>query len=492
MTSGVTSRSTGEQSHTELATIFLAAAVEHYVNPALDLQDRIAFVMPRSIMTAKHHEPVRQGKYAAVFNIAEIWDLVGVSPLFNVPSCVVIARPGEKARPTETKQGLQLAGKLKAKDVAIEEAQKTLTTTYVEYQLSFLGKRSTWIVVGQEKGTASAATQQQHYVTKFRQGAVLYPQTLFVVKPQSGGSNRAAKTVLVKTDPDATKSAKVLLDAKVNHVVETSNLFFTAAADHILPYALSPSPWVVVLPVVCDPGTKPFAPGDSHTLRKEGRVNTAEWLDWAQEQWEKARKKDDNTPLHERLDFAMQLSCQATTKKYVTVYTAAGMRTVACVIDTTELSLPFVARDRTYTASFSTRDEADYLAAMLNSDYAADYIAEWINRGLFGKRDINKRILDVPWPPFDPTDPLHLELVSLSAALAAEAKNLVAGLPPTTAGHERKWVRNRLDTGKLARVEELVTQISGSGVGKVVTPDVILPAAKELLQGATMSLRKKP
>ena len=484
--SGVASRATGEQSHTELATIFLAAAAEHYVNLSLPLKDRIGFVMPRSVMTAKHHEPIRQGKYAAAFNITEIWDLADVTPLFNIPSCVIIARPGEKPRPTEIKNGLQLQGKLRGKDLPVAQAEQSVAATKVQYALSYLGKRSTWAVAGQGKGTAAAATQHQHYVTKFRQGAVLYPQTLFVVKPQSGIVNRTAKSVLVKTDPDATESAKVLAKAKVNHVVETTNLFFTAAADHIVPYALTPSPWVVVLPVISDPGTKTFRPVDSDTLRKAGRVKTAEWLDWAQKQWEKARKKDEKTPLHERLDFATQLSCQAATKRYVTIYTAAGMRTVACVIDTKQLSLPFVARDRTYVASFATRDEADYLTAMLNSDYAADYIGEWINRGLFGKRDINKRILDVPWPPFDAHDVMHAELVAVSAALALEAAKLVANVPSTTAGLERKWVRSNLDAGKLARAEELVAEISGSGVGKIVTPSVTLPAAKELLKGATM------
>ena len=39
---------------------------------------------------------------------------------------------------------------------------------------------------------------------------------------------------------------------------------------------------------------------------------------------------------------------------------------------------------------------------------------DWMNRGLFGLRDINKRVLDVPWPTFDADNEDHRRIAALS------------------------------------------------------------------------------
>jgi hypothetical protein len=68
----------------ELATLFFAYAAEHFVSGG----GTIAFVMPRSVLTgAKQHEPFRE-RY--VYGARRIVDCEGVSPLFNVPACVIV------------------------------------------------------------------------------------------------------------------------------------------------------------------------------------------------------------------------------------------------------------------------------------------------------------------------------------------------------------------------------------------------------------------
>jgi type I restriction-modification system DNA methylase subunit len=456
----ITSRSHGEQSHTELATIFLAAATEHFIDPTLPPAIRVGFVMPRSVMTAKHHGNLRQAKYNARFDVAELWDLDGVTPLFNIPACVLFAAPGEAARPTAKKPGLRLSGRLKSKDAPEKEVCALLQIEKVEFALDFLGKRSTWRVVESGEKTSDVALKRQPYVNAFRQGAVMYPQTLFVVRADDGFSTHAAKTVHVTTDPDAASTAKVLKDARVNHIVETSTLFSNAAADHLLPYAMANNRWTVILPVTGKPGDPSFEAVSADTLRRRGRLNTAGWLDWAEAQWQSVRKSDDPTPLYERLDYAGPLSGQSEMAAFTIIYTAAGNRTVAAVVDNAAMSLPFVARDRTYWASFGSCEEADYLAGFLNSDFSAEYISDFINRGLFGPRDINKRILDVPWPHFDREDALHLRLAKASRELALAASSLLRDLAPSDTGRQRKWVRAQLPEGTKKVVEVLVGQIS--------------------------------
>lgn len=75
----------------ELATIFFAHACGYYLKRA----GKVGLVMPRSIFTADHHALFREDSVATGIKLVELWDLVDVTPLFNVPTCVVIA---EKSR----------------------------------------------------------------------------------------------------------------------------------------------------------------------------------------------------------------------------------------------------------------------------------------------------------------------------------------------------------------------------------------------------------
>jgi len=352
------------------------------------------------------------------------------------------------------------AGTLPAKDVPLPIAERHLTAAKVKFELAFLGKRSAWRV--KEEGRKSekfAATSINYYVKRFRQGAVLYPQTLLIVKAASPVA-RSIGTVRVRTDADAAVSAKKLQKVVVNHIVETKNLYFTAAADHILPYAHVPTLWVTLLPTLKDPGQKGFAPVGADALRRAGRLRAARWLEWAEAEWSRVRKKGDKASFHDRLDYLGQLSAQAEQKQYLTIYTAAGARPVACVIDREKLDLPFVARDRTFWSSFESAEEAYYVTAMLNSDYAAAQITDWMNRGLFGLRDINKRILDVPWPAFSKKEDLHVELARLARKLSDEAQKVAGALREKSAGRQRARVRQAIAGESSSRAEQLVVAIS--------------------------------
>jgi hypothetical protein len=328
-----------------------------------------------------------------------------------------------------------------------------------------LGKRSAWRPARGELSTGTALSSAGNaYRDRFRQGAILYPNTLFVVASEESVV-RGVGAVRIRTDPEAAKTAQQLKDERVNEVVESDSLFSTAAAHHLLPYALSSRLWMVVLPALMDTGDQKFGPVDADQLRKAGRVGTARWLDWAEQLWAKARKEGDKTPLHRRIDHLSQLTAQAEMRRYVVLYTAQGNRPVACRLDTEGLALPFVARDQTYWASFDDPDAADVLVALFNSEFVMNAIRDWMTRGLFGPRHIHKRVLDVPWPVFDPTDDRLVEVASLSQRLANQATAITAeGLPRMPGGRQRTWLRQQLDGSNLRRVEELVSSISKGSV----------------------------
>ena len=83
----VAPRTSSLRTQMELATVFMAHACGYYLNP----KGSVGFVMPRSIFSADHHAPFREDNCLNGMEITEIWDLMDVRPLFNVPTCVVIA-----------------------------------------------------------------------------------------------------------------------------------------------------------------------------------------------------------------------------------------------------------------------------------------------------------------------------------------------------------------------------------------------------------------
>jgi hypothetical protein len=75
----------------ELATLFFARCADLYLNDA----GRIALVMPRSVLTAEQHRQFTSFLFkggSQVLQLEKVLDLEPVSPLFNVPACVLVAR----------------------------------------------------------------------------------------------------------------------------------------------------------------------------------------------------------------------------------------------------------------------------------------------------------------------------------------------------------------------------------------------------------------
>lgn len=90
--------------HMEIAAIFLAHAVNYFLKPA----GILAFVLPRSFLSADQHENTRGGLVRGV-KVSNVWDMKDVEPLFRVPCCVITARRSAEELPTQRripKQGI--------------------------------------------------------------------------------------------------------------------------------------------------------------------------------------------------------------------------------------------------------------------------------------------------------------------------------------------------------------------------------------------------
>jgi len=126
----------------------------------------------------------------------------------------------------------------------------------------------------------------------------------------------------------------------------------------------------------------------------------------------------------------------------------------------------FVATDVTYTYETDDETEADYLVAVLNSPTVDTLIKPMQARGLWGPRDITKKVWELPIPQFNPGDKAHLRLAQIAEACAEKVKEMVPELKrlfkdlrgPHAIGRARAAVREVLKD-ELTEIDAIVKGI---------------------------------
>ena len=89
------------------------------------------------------------------------------------------------------------------------------------------------------------------------------------------------------------------------------------------------------------------------------------------------------------------------------------------------------------------------------------------SRGLFGARDIHKKILDVYFPRFDATNQAHLRLAQLSETAHQQAATYLrthppeGDLTPTRLGRLRVEIKNQMPI-EMNEIDDLVKRIIAS------------------------------
>ncbi|HEY5125233.1 MAG TPA: N-6 DNA methylase, partial [Ignavibacteria bacterium] len=164
--------------HLEIAAIFLA----HCNNYFLHDDGKVAFVLPRSFFNGSQHDNSRSGK-AKGFKITNIWDLNGISPLFNIPSCVLFTEKAYvgRALPASGLKGLSLTGRLPVHNC-----------NYIEAEPKIIENQVTWFYAKQGKATAFSnhKSQKQNsvnpYKKLFKQGATIVPRTFYFIELNQG------------------------------------------------------------------------------------------------------------------------------------------------------------------------------------------------------------------------------------------------------------------------------------------------------------------
>lgn len=434
----------------ELATLFFVLSTDAYLKKG----GTIAFVMPRSVLTGakqhKHFQEFLQGYQLPSTQLEKIIDAEGVSPLFNVPTCVLIARKQGQVEKVAVKI---LKGELPSKNVRWSTARAELKTATTQKRADKL---------------FPPTLISSPYLKLIKAGAGIYPRSLWFVQPVASayGTNQAKPAIETHPEARGKTAKKPWQNIYLKGEVEAQYLYATILGRQLLPFghtALS----LVVLPIEDKPTglsmvNKEMALGKGHS----GLHN---WLSQIEKLWDKYKKSGNKSTVYQWLDYVGKLTSQHPTGYYTVLFARVGTLLWSCVVQPGEkleksLHIPIQGFIADYVSNmYQTKepDEAFYLSGFFNSTYVDKATKPYQARGAWGERNISRTPFEVvAIPKFDPNDKNHLRLAEISKECHQKVKKLT--LEGKSIGNLRGKVRKAL-VNELSEIDGLVKEALSLG-----------------------------
>ncbi len=446
----------------ELGTLFLLRCADLYLKEG----GQVGFVLPKSIFSADQHDTLRRCCFRKPkpMTVTDLWDLEGVTPLFNTSSAVLFAKKGPGASAEAPIRGEVLAGELPTRNASFGAAEEVLTTRPVQFHLSTLGKRCFWSTDDRRVLKSSG------YRDLFQNGANMYPRCFWFVdfrRPELGYD---------EFRPFLTSSRRAQQEAKpayhgcvIQGQVESHFHYAT-----LLPVDMVPFGYVRLRPVVLPALTRQgaFVLHDAARARREGFIHLAAWLDKVEAEWAARRGKKITATALQWLDYRRKLTQQHPHAPVRVLYAKSGTHLCSSVVSLgRSTALPesglrargFAVDHTTYQMETGSPQEAHYLAAILNCQCVDQAIKGAQARGLWGARHIHTKVLDLPIPKFEEGRQEHERLAALGAECAERVAAWIrAGGPGEvrSIGLLRRRVREML-RDELAEIDSIVKPMLG-------------------------------
>lgn len=445
--------------HLEIAAIFLAFCADHFLKPT----GKIAFVVPRSFFSADQHNHIRDGS-ANGFRLNSIWDLFDVKPLFRIPSGVLFGEKAKNGEGIRKWAGKVFSGDLKRHNCSLDEAHERLNEIEAKWFFTQMGASSAFSI---KQSTVRADASA--YKALFDQGATIVPRSLYFVDlNQEAPDDFEDRILQIRTAEEVLPEAKkpwtgiVLRDS-----IESQFLFRTALSKSILPFALF-QPNLIVLPATINEsvrGGNEIKLRSSQGLSELGFRHASRWFGQAERFWEERRtEKNRKHSLVDYLNWQQKLTAQNLNAPYLVLYNSSAKDANAAVLERRNVDLPFIADHKAYMFVTDIREEAYFVASVLNSNAITEQMRDFQTRGLFGFRDIHKKILDIWFPRFSVVDDRHLRLAEISENCHTKTAQFIREHPPGGAltprvlGSYRVEIKKHLSV-ELSAIDDLVLDL---------------------------------
>lgn len=423
----------------DLSAYFFVRCIELYLRD----DGSVAFIMPYAAMTRRQFARFRKGLYGAAqkgssrlvhvtvqFTAAWVFS-DQVQPLFPVPSCVLFAKSGDGSGQRLPNQVKVASGILPRRDASVAEADQYLSW----HDDTWPSERVTRVTEG--------------YAARFRQGAIISPRVLFIVRQAEVGMlgiNPMAPLVESRRTSLEKRPWKDVSSLRGN--IERDFLHLVYLGETIGPFRVF-SPIISIVPWDAEQ-EQLLTIGESQS---RGYAHLASWLTEAERLWQ--LHSSGRRALMEQLDYYGQLSAQFPVAPLRVVYSKAGslpaaalLRDQSAIVDTT-----------LYWAAVESSEEGYYLLAILNSETARSLAEGLQARGQWGARHFDKVMLSLPIPRFNRANKLHGALVESAnhAEQVAATVELEEGIHFIRARRKIRYAL--LEDGIAQRINKLVAKL---------------------------------
>jgi hypothetical protein len=447
--------------HLEIAAIFLAYCNNYFLTE----KGKLAFVLPRSFFNADHHDNTRSGK-AKGFKIIDIWDLNNVSPLFRIPSCVLFTEKAKDKRSLKPSgiRGLSFSGNLPSNNCNLDIAKDKLNISEL-----------TWYYIKQ--GSSSAFSNRKPsksnfinpYKNVFKQGATIVPRSFFFIElNQEPPNDYEDRIINIKTSESTKKEAKAPWNGlSFMNKMESRFIFRTAISKTILPFAIY-NPELVTLPITIEQDSikrKVIVIHTAEELMNQGYLCASKWFSTMEGIWNISRtEKNQRINSIDYLNWRNKLTEQNLDAPFLVLYNSSAKDANAAVIRRSELDFEFIVDHKAYYYCTLDLHEANYLAAILNSSIPNLQMKDFQSKGLFGARDVHKKILDVYFPKYSHNDSFHKRLSELGSISNSIVRQFINSNPPQNElssihlGRYRITIKNHISK-EMTEIDKIVKKL---------------------------------
>lgn len=136
------------------------------------------------------------------------------------------------------------------------------------------------------------------------------------------------------------------------------------------------------------------------------------------------------------------------------------------IVKREEIDLEFIVESKGYSFMTTNLDEAYYLASILNSKIPNALMKDFQSKGLWGARDVHKKILDIYFPKFNEEEETHMRLAELSKAAHERAAQYLKENPPQKEliairlGRLRVEIKKHL-SAEMKEIDKIVKKLIG-------------------------------
>ncbi|NCX95811.1 MAG: hypothetical protein EBX41_05260, partial [Chitinophagia bacterium] len=360
---------------------------------------------------------------------------------------------------------LQIAGRLFKHNSNTQQAQARLKETAVQWYYSQMGASSAFTTT-QYKVSAKV----NPYKKLFKAGASLIPRCFYFVDvPSVRIPFKPDDIVPIKTNKQMQLQAKPPWKGLGfgSKLVEGKYLFHTATSNSLLPFALH-EPLLVALPIEItqnEDGIKKINLLSVDDIMLKGDTHTGMWFYAAENIWAIHRtQRNRKIDAINYANWQNKLTAQNLNAPYLVMYNKSAKDANATIAMREQFFTEFLAEGGTFVYYTYIIEEAYYLTAILNAPTPNLLMKDFQTKGLWGYRDVAKKILDVYFPKFDKKDNIHVELATLSklchdkTAVFLKSQTIHRFLDTRALGTLRSQIKAMLKN-ELEAIDKLVKQI---------------------------------